>query len=301
MEHEHSATSDYVLERYLESVFMTISAEQLAAWAKPPGGVKLEELRAKIEKILVELGAEKGLKFEVYLQGSYANGTYLDSGSDVDFVVERAYPSLSDIPQATLQAQQEWESLCGIIESKLKSELKGTKAGTNAIKVPLSDGTSADIVVGMKFVKQLSTPGNIVPAGTSGITFIRRNNAYNKQWTINFPKLHLQNSNRKETRTSGKYKRIVRVFKHLKAHCKPPEGMKFSSYLIECLVFSAPDACFVDDVSRSVRNVLGHIDLIRETSRPKCPNGITELIGTAVDQFSLAEIQNLASQIASLL
>jgi hypothetical protein len=118
-----------------------------------------------------------------------------------------------------------------------------------------------------------------------------------KHWTINYPKRHIENSNVKEERTEKRYKRIVRVFKHLKARCKPRQGMRFSSYLIESLVFSAPDGCFGDDIELSTKKVLGWLATTRDFTQMKCPNGITFLCGDKPDQFNETEIRELIAQI----
>lgn len=113
---------------------MTVSNEQLIQWSEAPKSVGLKNLLDKLTDVLQVTGKRLGVKFEVYGQGSFANGTYLDGTSDVDIVIERSFPRLTDIPQSTAQAELEWEQLSRAVFNDLMASIQNASVETNSIK-----------------------------------------------------------------------------------------------------------------------------------------------------------------------
>ena len=278
---------------------MAVSDEQLQLWSQPTSSPDFEEARKLLEEAINSaMGSQ--VKFEVYVQGSYANGTNLANVSDVDIIIELAFPSMTDIPQSTEQARQEWTTTRDRVASALQKSFPKSRitVGPNAIRIEtVAQNISGDAVVAMRFVKNISTAENVVPAGTQGMAFFRGDK---RNWVINYPKLHLGNTSRKETATGNRYKRTVRIFKNIRNQCRPPAGMKYSSYLVESLIFNVPNELFVDSLRQTVVKCVQLLSItpVRDL---RCPNLITKLCGEGTDQFTEAEIKSIISDLGRYL
>lgn len=78
------------------------------------------------------------------------------------------------------------------------------------------------------------------------------------RWTINFPEQHYANGVAKNDRTSRRFKRIVRIFKRLRADMEL-RGLlliEVPSFLVECLVYAVEDEYFLVESDDAYHRVL---------------------------------------------
>ena len=83
-----------------------------------------------------------------------------------------------------------------------------------------------------------------------------------RDWTNNYPNQDYKNGVDKNTATARTYKRVIRILKRLRNEMREQKvagADGTASYLIECLVWNAPNKCFVhDDFYDILRDVLAH-------------------------------------------
>lgn len=68
--------------------------------------------------------------------------------------------------------------------------------------------------------------------------------AKDRKEVSNYPKRHIQNGVNKNNATNYKYKKLVRIMKHIKNNMvedKRADGNKITSFLVECLVYQIPN------------------------------------------------------------
>ena len=97
-----------------------------------------------------------------------------------------------------------------------------------------------------------------------------QNDRDRNEWIVNYPIQHLEEGKRKNTATSKRYKRVVRILKRLE-NKMVAEGVieAVPSFLIESLVWNTPDPKFEASTwSGRVQNALAHA--YNETRSPEC-------------------------------
>jgi hypothetical protein len=280
---------------------MAIPEDQLTTWSNPGGTANAIAAHNSIRTALeADDSPLKGKNFEVFLQGSYRNKTNIRADSDVDVVVqtnEVYYKDLSLLPPDQKAAfersfkpgaygAKEWRTLVeGALRNKFGTALK--PGGGRAFHVVTGPGNmTADVLPAVRFKKYTMFQSVAVEAFVEGVEFADAAGNF----TINYPKEHIKNGEAKnsETRTSGRYKPSVRMFKNARTklihdgmiadNCAP-------SYCVECLTYNAPDSCFGEryrDTFHAVVSYLSQNPLLGHTSQ----NGIVPLFGTASTQWN---------------
>jgi hypothetical protein len=196
--------------------------------------------------------------------------------SDVDICVCCTNPYFVDFSQAnygSVNGQTDspytFYNFKDEVEAALKDKFgeDGYTRGSKAFNVhPNGYRVHADVVAALEYREYL--PGTInpstntliadytVPVGTKficGDTF---------KSIVNWPEQHHDNGVEKNLRTGNRFKYIVRALKRLKFYLAEngnPELKDFPSYLIECLVYRAPDSYLEEDsYYENVHSVLAH-------------------------------------------
>ena len=155
------------------------------------------------------------------------------------------------------------------VEAALKKKFgaDGYKRSSKAFNVHPNDyRVHADVVAALEYREYL--PSAVNPATNlavatytepTGTKFIC-DGSYKS--IVNWPEQHYDQGVLKNIRTGSRFKFIVRALKRLKfymaAHGRPSVE-SFPSYLIECLVYRAPDAYFKgDSYYQNLKSVLAH-------------------------------------------
>jgi hypothetical protein len=216
--------------------------------------------------------------FKVYPKGSYPNFTNVVADSDVDIAVE-----LTTFFQNRFIHKAEGLSLAdvGITPYTGDATLEGFKDDVErALKAHFGDGA---VDRGSKAIRIAEStgrlPADVVPCVTErtwtdvgqfheGIRL--QNDRDRNERIVNYPAQHLAEGKRKNTATSKRYKRVVRILKRLENQMVAEGVIKaVPSFLIESLVWNTPDSKFEASTwSGRVQNALAHA--YNETRSAEC-------------------------------
>jgi hypothetical protein len=240
-------------------------------WSKPSSDTedqKCQNAERMIKNAIWEDEALKEHKIEIFSQGSYRNNTNVRLDSDVDICVRLMDVFFSDFSLANGFTKAD----TGIVNSnytynQFKNDIENalvTKFGRSSIKrgnkaFDVHENTyrvDADVVACLEHRRYTQRSSNGEYQYLSGAEFWSDNG----DRIINWPHQHYENGVAKNTATGSRFKFIVRGIKRLKnemaddgiAAAKP-----IPSYLIECLVWNAPNKFFGHSEYKSdVANVL---------------------------------------------
>jgi predicted nucleotidyltransferase len=246
-----------------------ISNQQLEIWSHAPSPTEMQKIqntRDLIESALAkhfpieQIKKEYHLhsfKYEIYLQGSYANHTNVRFDSDVDIVVQLnsvfvPRKNMLDEVQKNLYDSMHSDSLYHFKQFKkdvylslIKEFGDKTEWSDKCLNV-LANGNrvSADVVPSFQYriYKKFISHTN-----QEFVEGMRLFNTSDDSEIINYPKKHIENCQSKNTDTSGKFKDLVRIFKNMKndlvEHNELGEKTA-SSYFIENLLYNCSSPCF---------------------------------------------------------
>ncbi|MDZ7794892.1 MAG: hypothetical protein U5P10_14730 [Spirochaetia bacterium] len=172
---------------------------------------------------------------------------------------------------------------------------------------------SANVVQGNKSVKIQFNSTGVVPADVVVCIEYRHYSALRVLYTgmgfltnagqeliINYPKLHYENGTKKSDRTSGAYKKTVRMFKNANRYFRERyQARTVPSYLIECSLYNIKDSLFsfqLRDRFYKIASLLAEDDVSNFVSQ----NGIGTLWGNRPDQFEASLLRKFACNMQKL-
>lgn len=238
--------------------------ELFKSWAKPPSDTeetKGSNAARMINDALREHSPLKARNFDVYATGSYRNNTNIRLGSDIDVAIVLADAFFGDY-----SAGNPTREMLGFIDAAYglndfrddvhrallaKFGAKGIAPGDKTFNVhENSYRLDADATV---FLEHRRYGGSRNPDGTwqfhRGVE--TRSRSQPDRRIINWHEQHYSEGVARNAATRRRFKRITRILKRLRddmsassvasvaAAAKP-----IPSFLVECLVFNAPDTCF---------------------------------------------------------
>lgn len=252
---------------------VTVSDYEIRGWTTPGPQGAAGATYASVQQALNRWEPLKRLSWEHFLQGSYANHTNTRGDSDVDIVVMLTtdyVPDLSLLPAAD-KARHEARSIPASVGAAPFRDIVHVALtnyyGSDAViskdkclRVPKRDGyVDADVVPALQLLRYESFPEYGQPRVIEGIAIFPRSGGR----IVNYPKEHIKNGERKNGATLGAYKETVRQVKRLRRKAVS-DGLVGPSdapgYLLECLVFNAPNSLFGGDEALRVRKVVGWLD-----------------------------------------
>jgi hypothetical protein len=198
--------------------------------------------------------------YEIFAQGSRANGTYLEQSSDIDLVLMLKAPL----------GVYGWEEFRDDVLATL-GESYTVRMGRRCVNVDDTGslfGEMVDILVATEYHEGV---------------FFRDNEG---RPIVNFPKQHRLNGDAKDQRTGGRFKEVVRTAKRLRK-----QTIAEPSYLLECLLYNVPDHVY--RTSSSAEAYRGALEWLRRFAREDpvafaalpCQNGINRIFGPGPDQW----------------
>jgi hypothetical protein len=228
-------------------------------WSKPSSDTeqqKYENAERMIRDAIKESTALTGRDIRVFAKGSYRNNTNVRQESDVDIVVACRVPFFADFTFADYDKQA-----LGLVDSPyLYPQFKKDVGAALVAKFG-----SYGVTCGSKAFDVHAT-GYHVDADVVPCFELRR---YRKRTHLtlerfsydlgtrffsdtgeeidNWPDQQLENGIAKNNATGNRYKFIVRALKRLRNEMADQgiaEAKPIPSYLIECLVWNAPNTCF---------------------------------------------------------
>jgi hypothetical protein len=242
-------------------------------WSKPSSdteAAKMENAESMIRDAIRECPVLAQRDIQVFPQGSYRNNTNVRQDSDVDICVrcmDTCGNDFTHAPLATLEsvglvpATYLYPQFKNEVEAALVKKFgrAGVTRGKKAFDVHANSyRVDADVVAVMEHrLHYRDWRGQL--AYDSGTEFYPDDGGK----VVNWPHQHYESGVLKNRATGNRFKYITRALKRLRYRMADADvwaAKPIPSYLIECLVWNAPDACFghaayYDDV----REVLAHL------------------------------------------
>ena len=293
---------------------MPIPESQLETWSHQGAVTTAKRTHESIRNALDPHTWPTGVKYEVYLQGSYKNTTNIRGDSDVDVVAQLDSTFQSDLSeladyqkilhkQAHPDATYLWENFRADVLTALRNYFGYSAVddtGNKSIKVAEgSNRLPADVVACMQYRKYKHFRSLNDQSYVEGMVFYTLRE---HRKVINFPKVHYQNGTKKNGRTPSRYKPTIRVFKNARTYLVNQGIISKElapSYFLECLLYNVPDVKFTynhQDTFGNVVNWLQEADMTRFV----CQNEQFYLFGSTPEQWSSSDAQDFLNMLVYL-
>ncbi len=270
---------------------MPISEEQLKIWSHQGAITTAKATADSVKNALSNYEfLPDGIKFEVYLQGSYKNDTNIRGDSDVDIIAQLNpifYSNLSKNEKEYLgikSASYHWNDFRVDVLNTLKQYYGSAniKEGNKSLKIKANNGRlPADVVVCAEYRKYNSL--NLYDY-ISGMIFWSQNE--NRE-IINYPKIHYENGKQKHQNTANWYKPIVRMFKNIRSYLVEQgeiEEQLAPSYFLECLLYNLPNDKFGVNYQETFYDIVNWLNNA-SLDNSICQNEQLDLFGLTPEQW----------------
>jgi hypothetical protein len=244
--------------------------DSLKSWAKAPGQTEQATCDNAVTAVRKAINASAILSkhnIKVFAQGSYCNRTNVREDSDVDVCILCTDSLMSDFPEGmqasnfglSSPADYGYSTFKNDVGSALTACFKNGHVTPGKKAFDIKENTyriGADAVPCFEHRRYRKDGTWIMPTGTAFVP--------DGGWRIvNWPDQNYDNGVSKNTATGGRFKDVVRILKRLR-HKMNDEKIAAAgpvpSFLIECLVWNAPNSAFGHDTYTSdVREVLANL------------------------------------------
>ncbi len=289
---------------------------KFATWHRPPSDAEEARIQRAARMVGDVIRADADLKAQgiaVVPQGSYHNNTNKRLDSDMDLCaryeqrvvwyspemnltpLNLSTLGITPMPMATLVGNAIWlkNKLQNVLEDEFGA--RNVARGNKALTVRGIDGSRVDADLVPAVAYWLVRPGVLgEPYVVKGAAIY----ADGGRWIYNFPDQHYARGVEKNQRTGRRYKRTVRILKHLSDNIglsKPPK-----SFFVESLTYNCPDWVFTYHDGWYETITLALTWMHREVSNPTSStalleaNGIKPLFG-AGQPWTVADAQAFTS------
>lgn len=261
-------------ENYLDlGATVNISEETFVLWSQGPSQTetqKCENAERAIRKAIDDDSNLNSLDISVFAQGSYRARTNIRQESDVDICVRCNDAFFGDYPEGKTRedfgfgaSSLHFSDFKNMVETALKNYFGAANVARGNKAFGLHANTyriEADVVPTFEHRRYT---GRINPNGSNnyeeGVAFKTDGGVLIRNW----PEQNYQNGVRKNNECNRHYKRVVRILKNLRCQMKDEniaEANNVGSFLIECLVWNAPNSSFFHSTyTADLREVLAHI------------------------------------------
>lgn len=281
---------------------MTVSDSTIEEWARLPGSFLLSWTGDVLRDALRRSRRLEGCRFEIFLQGSFANRTYTKHSSDVDLVVMMTMPlqeniaALGPVGRSNFHARYEkseydWRAFRKDVLAALRDRYF-VKESSKCIDIHHWNSlmrVPADILPAIEYRKYHSFPLPGVESYDGGV-FFRDSRG---REIINYPKQHRENGQHKHRSTRGRFTAAVRAVKSARkelAEEKKGSVPAAPSYFLECLLYNVPDEVFTASMPSAVRKSVAWLHARAEDGglrRFRCQNELVDLFGDEPDRWDL--------------
>lgn len=259
--------------------------DAFASWAQGPG--KTEEQRCEnaikaIRDAISKSGQLNHRDINIFVQGSYRNRVNVRQDSDVDVAVLCHNTFYYDLPEgATAEdygikpAKYDYSAFKNELQSALTSHF-GSVAVTRGNKAfDIKENSYRVEADAAPFFDYREYTG--INRFRAGVKIISDSSEVIENW----PEQHYENGVSKNDATNRRFKRLVRIFKHLAidmSDAGESAAKALPGFFIECLVFNVPNGDFgCSSYADDVRNVILHI--YKNTKEDASCKGWTEVNG----------------------
>jgi hypothetical protein len=266
---------------------MEITPDMVRRWSRKHDSLLLSWTRSVLTTALADSKRLRGLDYDIFGQGSFANETNIAKSSDVDLIVELKLPfepktsglSPSDervFKQVYEESLYDWHDFLSDVIATLRRSYWVERARK-----------CLDI---LDFDSPLRLPADVVPA-LEYREYSRMRSAERETYRlavffhdvdgtriVSYPRQHHRNGQEKDQATHGRFKEIVRAVKNARDFVAPSDGKPaVSSYLLECLVYNVPDEIFRQPLPEAFQAVVDWLTAQENWLDFDCQNGITRL------------------------
>lgn len=275
--------------------------KMLVPWTRPGALENSKRTHQAIRRALSKhVEIRKLGEYEVFLQGSYRNGTNIRGDSDVDVVVQlnvdvnagALFPRSRSAPPRPTNMEI-WSELRQRVGDAVVIAF-GHENVTNARKCLKVDTPHlpADVVVALRF--RMDPPRNL-----EGVAFYLGDE---DRWVVNYPKRHFANGATKNTATESRFKQTVRLFKNARTYLIEQEILADGvapSYFLECLLYNVPGRLFKPPVKDRFPRILGYLRT-HDISLFVCQNRMVPLFGPSQEQWNEDDAETLLCWLGKL-
>lgn len=280
--------------------------EKFKQWAKPPSDT--EEAKAStaaelINKAVRETQILKDRNFKVYPTGSYRNNTNVRLGSDVDIALVCTDAFFYTLPAGRSPAEFGFggDAVYGLIEFRRDVGRALRQQFGDAVQ----DGSKTFDIAGNSSRLPADATPFLVHREYTGRREADGSWEYHEgvelrptdapaQRIINWHDHHYARGVERNDRTRRRFKRVTRILKQLREDMKTrgtaeakAAAAPVASFLIECMVYNAPDGCFnlqegtyYDDVKAVISDVYEKTETDAACAKMPEVNGRKLLFGT---------------------
>ena len=270
---------------------MAIAESQLALWAQGISTTAHLDAQAQIARAFAASPLLQGRTYDVFAHGSYRTGTVIHPDTPVDLIAqlnESYYDDLTELPAdqkklvhdtgETTARFASWTTFNTQIIQALKARYGALRLGAKAIRLSAASGRPPlHLVVGYQYRRYTKYTPFDVRFAEGVLIFLANHHSL-----ASFPKLHCDNSAKRNLATAGGFKTFVRIVKHLRAQAiaaRQLDEAAGSSYHLEGLLWNAPDALLSARPSQAgLKKLLEHLQH-SDVTRFKAVNGIQPLCG----------------------
>ena len=292
---------------------MPIPESQLETWSHQGAVTTAKRTHESIRNALDPHTWPTGVKYEVYLQGSYKNTTNIRGDSDVDVVAQLDSTFQSDLSELTdyqkilhQQAHPDatylWQNFRADVLTALRNYFgsPAVNIGNKSLKViGNSNRLPADVVACMQYRKYKHFRSLNDQSYVEGMVFYTLRES---RKVINFPKVHYQNGTKKNGRTSSRYKPTIRVFKNARTYLVNQGIISKElapSYFLECLLYNVPDVKFTSNHQDTFCDVINWVQKANMTNF-LCQHEQFSLFGDTPEQWSSSKAQEFLNMLGYL-
>jgi hypothetical protein len=245
--------------------------DTLKSWAKAPSQTELDKCDNAVTAIRKAINANAALAkhgngIKAFAQGSYYNRTNVREDSDVDVCVLCTDSVFCDYPEGMKDsdfgitpADYPYATFKNDVGAALAAHFKNGHVTPGKKAFDIKENTyriSADAIPCFEHRRYSKDATWITPTGTA---FVPDGGSR----IVNWPDQNYTNGVAKNKNTGGRFKDVVRILKRLRYKMceeKIAAADPIPSFLIECLVWNAPNPDFGHDTYTSdVRDVLASL------------------------------------------
>lgn len=233
---------------------MRCTEQQLQSWTSPLSQTEEQRAENTIKMIKAAIDANRelsSLDYEVFVQGSFANNTNVRSDSDVDVCVMLKSTFYYDLPRGKTRTDynfgpgtMEFQRYRDLVKQALQEKFgwQVVTDGNKSLKVRENTyHVQADVVPAFQYRNYAYANSQVSWDYVEGTRFYAKDG----REVTNYPKVHVKNGTAKNNRTNYRYKKLVRIMKHVKnemVDAGRADGNTITSFLVECLVWNTPDS-----------------------------------------------------------
>ena len=244
--------------------------DTLKSWAKAPGQTELDKCDNAVNAVRKAINANTSLSkhnIKVFAQGSYCNRTNVREDSDVDVCVCCTDSVFCDYPEGMTDgnfgitpADYPYQTFKNDVRSALIAYFKNGHVTPGKKAFDIKENTyriAADVIPCFEHRRYRKDGTWTLPTGTAFVP------DGGWRFTVNWPDQNYSNGVSKNSATGGRFKDVVRILKRLRYKMcdeKIAAAAPIPSFLVECLVWNAPNYAFGKDTYTSaVREVLANL------------------------------------------